>query len=275
MALERSPEPPGQGSFLPGRIAVVALYLFNLANVARVVDWFSNEPDQAGLFPWMLGAILTYFLLCSWFFWRPPRSPVVRALYFAFQATLVLGMLLIQRRLDFVTTQYTLLSYQASLHYSGKARWGWIAALLVLAGLPGLLSEDPVRELAKQLSTMAGIVVVAAYVAALQEEQAARRQNQILLAELQETHLRLQAYAGQVEELATLEERNRLAREIHDSVSQTLFSIQLNVRAARLFSQTAPAHLGAQLQILLTLSQSALAEMRAFIVQLHSKGEGS
>jgi signal transduction histidine kinase len=273
MALRETPEGSARSSFVPGRTVLVALYLYDFAILARMLAWYPDEPEHAGMFPWMLGAMLLFLALCSLYFWRPARTALGRGLYFGFQAGLVLLMFQLQTGMDFLTSQYLVLSYQVGLQYTGRARWGWIAALLLLAGLPAFFTANPVRELSLQLSTMAGIIVLAAYVAAHQEEQAARRQNQALLAELQQTHSRLEAYSAQADELATLEERNRLAREIHDSVSQTLFSLQLHVRAARLLSQTNPPQLGAQLQVLLNLSQSALAEMRSFIVQLHSKTE--
>jgi signal transduction histidine kinase len=273
MALKEVPEHLAQKSFLPGRTVLVGLYLYDLANLGRMLAWYAEGPEYAQMLPWMLGAMLSFLSLWSLYFWRPARTLLGRSLYFGFQALFVLAMFLLQPRMDFLTGQYLLLGYQIGREFSGRARWSWIAVLLLLAGFPALISSNPVRELSLQLTTMAGIMVMAAYVAAHQEEQAAREQNQLILVELRLTHQQLQAYAGQVEELATLEERSRLAREIHDSVSQTLFSLQLHARAARLISQTDSDRLGAQLQVLLTLSQSALADMRAFLVQLHSKSE--
>jgi two-component system NarL family sensor kinase len=71
-----------------------------------------------------------------------------------------------------------------------------------------------------------------------------------------------------VEELATLEERNRLARELHDSVSQTLFSITLSTRAAQLLQKKSPGKLKNQLEQLQHLTEDALAEIRTMITQL-------
>ena len=89
-----------------------------------------------------------------------------------------------------------------------------------------------------------------------------------MLSELQETHRQLQAYADQVEELATIEERSRLARELHDSVSQTLFSIVLNTRSAQILQERNPARVKPQLEQLQELTQNTLAQMRSLIAQL-------
>lgn len=71
---------------------------------------------------------------------------------------------------------------------------------------------------------------------------------------------------------SALQERARLARELHDSVSQALFSMTLHARTAQLamekqdLPQDGP--LGRSVAQLRELSQGALAEMRALIFEL-------
>lgn len=67
---------------------------------------------------------------------------------------------------------------------------------------------------------------------------------------------------------AVLEERNRLARELHDSVTQQLFSMTLTAQAARAHLEKNPARAAAQLERLQETATAALAEMRALIFQL-------
>jgi signal transduction histidine kinase len=88
------------------------------------------------------------------------------------------------------------------------------------------------------------------------------------LTELQETHRQLQEYAAQAEELAAVQERNRLARELHDSVTQTIFSMTLTAEAARILLERDPSQAASHLALLQELAQSALSEMRALIQQL-------
>jgi signal transduction histidine kinase len=70
------------------------------------------------------------------------------------------------------------------------------------------------------------------------------------------------------QEAAVLEERNRLARELHDSVTQQLFSMTLTSQAARAHMEKNPQRAAAQLERLQETSAAALAEMRALIFQL-------
>jgi len=70
--------------------------------------------------------------------------------------------------------------------------------------------------------------------------------------------------------LAVVEERQRLARDLHDSVTQTLFSISLGVRNARGLVRRDPEAAVAALAEQEAAARQALGEMRALLVQLRS-----
>jgi len=72
----------------------------------------------------------------------------------------------------------------------------------------------------------------------------------------------------QTREYAVVEERNRLARELHDSVTQSLFSVTLLSEAALSLLDRDPAKARERLERANELAQGALAEMRALIFQL-------
>jgi signal transduction histidine kinase len=69
-------------------------------------------------------------------------------------------------------------------------------------------------------------------------------------------------------ELNIVEERNRLARELHDAVSQKLFGLVLNAEAASTLLARDPAAAGEQVARLGDLAQEALAELRGLIFEL-------
>jgi signal transduction histidine kinase len=77
---------------------------------------------------------------------------------------------------------------------------------------------------------------------------------------------------AEAQQRLALEARHRLARELHDSVSQALFSMTLETRGAQLLLERSDlpgdGPLGERLDNLRQLTQGALAEMRALIFEL-------
>lgn len=68
--------------------------------------------------------------------------------------------------------------------------------------------------------------------------------------------------------LATLEERNRLARDLHDAVKQQLFGLNLNIGAIRQLLKTNPDQAALQLEHANRLAGQALEEMDVVLGQL-------
>ena len=67
---------------------------------------------------------------------------------------------------------------------------------------------------------------------------------------------------------AALEERQRLARELHDSVSQALYGIGLGARTARALLDRDPAKVAEPLDYVMSLAAAGMEEMRALIFEL-------
>ncbi len=67
---------------------------------------------------------------------------------------------------------------------------------------------------------------------------------------------------------AALDERSRLARELHDSVSQAIYGIALGVRSARDQLDKNPEMVAARLDYAHKLAEAATTEMRALIFEL-------
>jgi len=70
------------------------------------------------------------------------------------------------------------------------------------------------------------------------------------------------------QELAVLEERHRIARELHDAVSQTLFSMMYEARAAAMKAESEPAAAHDALSRLSEQAGRALSEMRSMVFAL-------
>jgi signal transduction histidine kinase len=110
--------------------------------------------------------------------------------------------------------------------------------------------------------------LIAALVAISREAVAARDESQKQQAELQLAHRQLQDYTERAEELAVLQERNRLARELHDAVTQTLFSASLIAEALPALWERDQEMGRERLAMLRQMSRGALAEMRTLLLEL-------
>jgi GAF domain-containing protein/two-component sensor histidine kinase len=74
------------------------------------------------------------------------------------------------------------------------------------------------------------------------------------------------------QDAAVIEERTRLARDLHDSVTQSVFSLGMMARAAQTQHARGSDQLGATLGRIADLSQDALREMRALLFELQPTG---
>ena len=74
----------------------------------------------------------------------------------------------------------------------------------------------------------------------------------------------------QAEQLAVLEERQRLARDLHDSVTQSLYSVTLYADAARMALSAGKVDQTAEhLKVLREMTLEAMLDMRLLIFELH------
>ncbi len=73
---------------------------------------------------------------------------------------------------------------------------------------------------------------------------------------------------AQASDKAALEERQRLARELHDSVSQALYGIVLSVKSARTLLDIDPVKAADLIDYVHSLGETGMTEMRALIFEL-------
>jgi signal transduction histidine kinase len=247
-----------------GRIAYGALYLVFLAVVTRTLAVEKIRP----ILQVYLGGELLFLVLYSAVNIARDLPSWILHLYFALQSALIWWLLSLYPEFDFLILLYLLLSAQASELFRRQRLWFWVGVFVILSGGSLIYFLGVARGLALSLTTIAAEIVVPAYIIVYNQNEIARYRSQALLGELQEANQRLQSYADQVEELTTMHERNRLARELHDTVSQVIFSISLTTRSAQVLLGVDPARLSEQLEHLQVLTGEALAQMRSLITKL-------
>jgi len=144
---------------------------------------------------------------------------------------------------------------------------GWMIAVCVLVYLllvmPLILVNRWVDALTVALAYGTGIVFVVVFTRIAASEREAR-------ASLGEANRLLRENAAQVEELAVTRERNRLAREIHDSLGHYLTVVNVQIGAAQaIFNQDSTRALD-HLAKAQTLTQEGLTEVRRSVAALRA-----
>jgi signal transduction histidine kinase len=116
------------------------------------------------------------------------------------------------------------------------------------------------------ISMMTFILVVPfieLFVDAILKEQESRRELTIV-------HAQLQQYALQVEDLATVQERNRIARDIHDSLGHSLSIFNLHLAAALRLFHKKPTEAEALLRELQAVGQQAMTDVSHSVATLRA-----
>ena len=191
-----------------------------------------------------------------------------RFVYFPLQTALVLTLASLRPLLDFTNVLYVPLGVQALHAFSRWVAAAWMILYAALLSALPILGMGWAAGLSFDLLLLAGGVFLVSYDLLYSRTQAGQAESETLLAELQQAHQRLQEYATQAEELAAARERNRLARELHDSVSQMVFGITLTSQSARLLLERDPARVPEQLDRLEEMTGSALGQLRSLIAEL-------
>lgn len=105
---------------------------------------------------------------------------------------------------------------------------------------------------------------------ALRQAEQARHRSQELLEELQLAHTQLQEYAAQAEQLAIAEERNRLAREMHDALGHRLTVAVVQLEGAQRLIPTSPERAANMVGTMREQLKEALTELRQTVATLRT-----
>lgn len=253
--------------WLSKSIYFLATGLYFLTVVLRSWLFYQGSPVLAKaialLLLWALLFASEWLVSRRW----PRFLPVYFPIYLICQTILTFVLLALPENPDFMAVLLPILSMQAMLRLPTWIGAAWIAICTALM-LWLFWNETGSEAIALTLIYTVGCVFLGSYMRTIRRAQIARQRNQELAIELAQANRRLQAYAAQAEQLATARERNHLARDLHDSVTQTAFSMNLTSQSAALLLERDPSRVGEQLERLYDLTRSALSEMQILIDRL-------
>lgn len=208
---------------------------------------------------WLALFVGEHFLAQRWY-WST-------AVFLTAEAGLILLFLLTTEE-DFFGCLFAMIGMQAMQRYSPRL-------VSVLIGIFAMLIFGTLFERIGFLQALALTLVyttlaafMTAYIWSARVAAVAQEQEQKLIEELRAANERLEFRARQQEQLAVGRERQRLARELHDSVTQTVFSMTLTTQSALLLLNRDSSQVLNQLDRLNQLVESALSEMLELITRL-------
>lgn len=233
--------------------------------------------SRLGSEPWKLAATFAlgaaYFLLAQ--FWpnneRDCPSPANLGFYFAIQVVVVVSAMWVSPARGFFAILALPLVSQAifDLRWRGALLVGVVIYAATIANFYEVGGWRAVWRTG--VSYIPGYLFTIAFTLLASGAFRDRRKAEQLSHELSLANAQLRAHAAETEKLATIQERNRLAREIHDGVGHYLTVIKVQLDAADAVMRTDPARAADSIRTAARLAAEALDDVRRSVGTLASE----
>ena len=258
-------KPPNKTSFFSsGNLAFVIVVGASYASATTAII-YSRRPVPAWEAAVLVSVGVAYIVVGTYGFavCRRSRSLLARVSYFVLQLLLAVTLILLRGSTGELSLILLPLAGQSALLLPLPGMVPVCFLIYMTLVTPLIIRSRWVDAIAIALIYGVGIVFVVVFTRVAASEREARTA-------VAEANQLLRDHAVQVEELATTKERNRLAREIHDSLGHYLTVVNVQIGAAQaileLDRQRALDHLSkAQ-----ALTQEGLAEVRHSVAALRA-----
>ncbi len=199
--------------------------------------------------------------------------------YFAAQSGLVFGIGWLTPYVTLPLGLFAILAGQAAGYDLGTWQRGAFLGLYVVL-MTVLISAAEGFERGMLPPMLAGVsaflLMVVVVVTLYQRQVRARAQAEAAVAELRRAHEQLRAYAERVEDLTLMSERQRMARELHDTLAQGLAGLILQLEAVEAhLAQGRAARAQEIVRQAMGRARTALADSRRTIDHLRSEGQAA
>lgn len=241
------------------------LVLFSVA--ALSVFYFSGEREPQrqtalGLLAIFLG-LSVFGQLQNW--WE--KRPWLQHAFMIARILVIVALMLLPPVFSFFPILFFVLSAEVPMIFPARVWRLYILAFALLTAVIAILyAEEMGTALAISLVYGGGYYFFAAFAATTARTQAAQR-------ELEQANRRLQVYAAQVEDLTIVNERNRLAREMHDTLGHRLTVAAVHLEAAQRLIPRDPERAAAMVGTVREEVQDALGELRQTVATLRAPFE--
>ncbi|MBN1660963.1 MAG: sensor histidine kinase [Anaerolineae bacterium] len=191
-------------------------------------------------------------------------------LYLLVQALLVVAAMALHPDWTVFGVLYFILSAQAMILLPAARGILWLAFFLLIVTIFGLIRWGWPEVLLGVLIYGGGFGFFGVFANALVKADEARKESERLLTDLEQAHRQLQDSARRAEELAVVEERNRLAREMHDTLGHRLTVAAVQLEAAARLIPAEPERAARMVDTVREQVREALAELRGTVATLRT-----
>lgn len=194
------------------------------------------------------------------FFTAPLEVRFGEPLFLLLAAT-VLGAWVYGRKGAWLTAGFATLMLTA-----GSVLTALTGNFLIISGREGFRTEiQPLAFIAPNIIQRALLLLVIGYIVGILAEHERKQKVELLTA-----NSKLREQAAAVEQLATARERNRLARDLHDTLAHSLAGLVVQTEAIDTLIDSEPATARSELTKARSLAQAGLKEARQAIVDLRT-----
>jgi len=250
--------------FSSGNVAFVIVVCASYASTITALIY-----SRRSLPAWEVVVLITvgaaYLLVGTYGFaiCRRSESLLAAAAYFIVQLSLAAALILLRGSSGELSLILLPLAGQSALLLPLQWMVPVCALIYVTLVMPLILRSRWVDAIAIAVIYGTGLVFVIVFTRVAASEREARTA-------LAEANQRLRERAAQIEELATTKERNRLAREIHDSLGHYLTVVNVQISAAQAILEHDRPRAQDHLIKAQTLTQEGLAEVRHSVAALRA-----
>lgn len=189
--------------------------------------------------------------------------------YTAVQTVLVTALVWLPPNQLIAVVLFFMLSAEASMMFPPRVLAVWITVFSAITFVAYLVFSDGMGLLAVPIY-VAGYIFFAVFAQQTARAEAARAESQRLLDQLQEAHRQLQDLSAQAEDLVVAQERNRLAREMHDTLGHRLTVASVQLQAVERLIATEPTRAIQMTGSAREQVKEALADLRHAVATLRA-----
>jgi len=261
MTASRAPSSP--------RITWISLVGLGTLGVAALIVFASYAAADARR--WLALGVIGALTLLLFVDDRFIRRSGVRHLCYTFTALALLALIALGANLTGFIIIGFLLSGTAMASLPPRAGYLWILLFGAITLLyTTLIWPGNIQALLSALGVLAGYLFMGATIDAQRKAELAEAEAQSLLAKLQDAHAQLQQSAQQAEALAVAEERNRLAREVHDTLGHRLTVAAVQLEGAQRLIPRDPARAAEMVATVHAQVMEGLTELRRTVAALRA-----